>query len=71
MKYKIKYYPDGKVFVVEDYKGIDINIGKQLPEAEDGIDLTEKEVQEIKSNRDPDKMRKKIREIKEKKDEVL
>ena len=63
MKYKVKYYPNGRIFIVEDYPGIDIDVGKQKPEREESINLTKEQAKEIKAERTPNKIKKKLRQV--------
>lgn len=69
MKYKVKYYEDGSISVIEDYEsGYDISIGKnQKILKEDSIKLEPDEAKYIKKDKDYEKMDKRIKEIKAKK----
>ena len=48
MKYKIKHYSNGRILVIEDYPGIDIDIGNQKPEKEESVELTKKQAKKLK-----------------------
>lgn len=63
MKYKVKHYPDGKILVHREYSFIDVDIGKQPAERVERVELNDREIKEIRSQKTPKKIREKLDEI--------
>ena len=68
MKYKVKHYPDGKILVHKEYDFVDIEIGKQPAERVEQVELSDREIKEVRKQKTPRQIRNKLDEIRGKKD---